>query len=207
MQLTQLRSTHHITGPLLMYVGNLERYQGIDLLLDSFKLALTETREARLVIIGGASEHITQYQHHSQRLGIDAYVHFIGKRPVEELAHYLAQADILVSPRVQGNNTPMKLYSYLDSGKALLATDLPTHTQVLNRQVAWLAMPTPQEFSQGMLALIQDPDLRERLGAEAQALVAKQHTYEAFSAKLIGLYDWLQGQLVGDIQPSNLSFE
>ncbi|MGD1854535.1 MAG: glycosyltransferase family 4 protein [Leptolyngbyaceae cyanobacterium] len=207
MQLNQLRSAYHITGPLLMYVGNLERYQGIDLLIDSFKLALAKTRDARLVIIGGAPEHIAQYQRRSQQLGIDTCVHFVGKRPVEDLAYYLAQADILVSPRVQGNNTPMKLYSYLDSGKALLATDLPTHTQVLNHQVAWLALPTAQEFSQGMVDLIQDPTLRERLGTEAQALVAKQHTYEAFSAKLVGLYDWLQGQLLGDIQPSNLSFE
>jgi glycosyltransferase involved in cell wall biosynthesis len=207
MQLTQLRSAYNIAGPLLMYVGNLERYQGIDLLLDSFKLVLAHVSEARLVIIGGAPEHIEQYQRCSQQLGIDLHVHFIGKRPVDDLAHYLAQADILVSPRVQGNNTPMKLYSYLDSGKALLATDLPTHTQVLNGRVAWLAAPVAQDFSQGMLYLIQDQELRERLGVEAQALVAKQHTYEAFSAKLTGLYDWLQGQLLGDIQPSNLSFE
>lgn len=207
MQLTHLRSTYDITGPLLMYVGNLERYQGIDLLLDSFKLALTKGSEARLVIIGGASEHIEYYQRHCQTLGINAHVDLIGKRPVEDLAHYLAQADILVSPRTQGHNTPMKLYSYLDSGKALLATDLPTHTQVLNRHVAWLASPNAQALSQGMLHLIQDQDLRERLGVAAQALVAKQHTYEVFSNKLTGLYDWLQSHLVGDMQPANLSFE
>lgn len=212
MQLIQLRSTYSITGSLLMYVGNLEKYQGIDLLLDSFQLALIHAKEANLVIIGGISEHIKQYQCRAQHLGIESQVHFIGKRPVEDLAYYLAQADILVSPRIQGNNTPMKLYSYLDSGKALLATDLPTHTQVLSPQVARLAPPTAQGFSQGMLHLMQDQALREELGIAAQALVAKQHTYEAFSAKLTGLYDWLQVQLLGDVklgdmQPSNLSFE
>lgn len=205
MQLTQLRSTYGITGPLLMYVGNLERYQGIDLLLDSFRLALTNVTDAQLVIIGGVTEHIKHYQQRSRQLGIEACVHFIGKRPVEDLAHYLAQADILVSPRIQGNNTPMKLYSYLDSGKALLATDLPTHTQVLNRQVAWLASPDADDFSRGMLHLIQNQDLREQLGIEARTLVAKQHTFEAFSDKLTDLYDWLQVQLLGEIQPSKLS--
>ncbi|ESA35877.1 glycosyltransferase [Leptolyngbya sp. Heron Island J] len=188
-----------------MYVGNLERYQGIDLLLDSFKLALAHADEACLVVIGGASEHIKYYRQRSRQLGIEAQVHFIGKRPVEDLAHYLAQADILVSPRTQGNNTPMKLYSYLDSGKALLATDLPTHTQVLNRQVSWLASPEPHEFSQGMLQLIQNQALRGQLGVEAQALIAQQHTFEAFSDKLTGLYDWLQMQLIGEMQPSKLS--
>ena len=62
-----------------------------------------------------------------------------------------------------------------------------------------------EDFSQGMVHLIHDHVLREQLGSEAQALVAKQHTYEAFSTKLIGLYDWLQLQLLRNTSPSNLS--
>ena len=44
----------------------------------------------------------------------------------------LLAADVLVSPRLKGLNTPMKIYSYLDSGSAVLATRLRTHTQVLD---------------------------------------------------------------------------
>ncbi len=205
MQVTQLKNALGIAGPLLMYVGNLERYQGIDLLLDSFKLALSQVEAAHLVIIGGAEEHIHHYQQRSQQLGLSNHVHFVGKRPVEHLAQYLEQADIVVSPRTLGDNTPMKLYSYLDSGKALLATDLPTHTQVLTSRVAWLAAPNASEFSQGIVHLIQNPHLREQLGEEARALVAQNHTYEAFSSKLTGLYDWLQLQLLGEGPQPNLS--
>lgn len=205
MQLTHLRNLCQIHGPLLMYVGNLERYQGIDLLLTSFQLTLSQVNDAHLVIIGGVCEHIEQYQQLSQQLGIHQHVHFIGKRPVEHLAHYLAQADILVSPRTQGSNTPMKLYSYLDSGKALLATNLSTHTQVLNHQVAWLAAPNVSEFSQGMVTLIRDETLRHQLGCSAQQLVAQNHTYEAFSTKLTGLYDWLQVKLLRETPQPHLS--
>ena len=59
----------------------------------------------------------------------------------------MAQADVLVSPRTKGANTPMKVYSYLDSGVAVLATRLPTHTQVMNDETALLAEPTPEDFS------------------------------------------------------------
>lgn len=205
MQLTQLRDTFKIDGPLLMYVGNLEQYQGIDLLLDSFRLVLSHGCDSHLVIIGGVPGDIQHYRQQAKALGIHGHVHFPGPRPVTQLADYLAQADILVSPRIQGNNTPMKLYSYLDSGKALLATDLPTHTQVLNQQVAWLTSPLPEAFSQGMLHLIEQPNLRQQLGKEAQTLVAQQHTYEAFSTKLTGLYDWLQENLFGEPVQPNLS--
>ncbi len=63
-------------------------------------------------------------------MGIASHVYFCGSRPLQELGHYLNQANILLTPRIQGNNTPMKLYSYLGSGKAVLATDLLAHTQV-----------------------------------------------------------------------------
>ena len=49
--------------------------------------------------------------------------------------------DILVSPRIRGTNTPLKIYSYLRSGKPIVATDLLTHTQVLSPDVARLVAP------------------------------------------------------------------
>ena len=51
-----------------------------------------------------------------------------------------------MSPRIKGNNTPMKL-SYLHSGKAVLATNLPPHTQILDNRVAMLADPTPKHMA------------------------------------------------------------
>ncbi|NLG71730.1 MAG: glycosyltransferase family 4 protein [Chloroflexi bacterium] len=177
----------------MMYVGNLEDYQGIDLLLESFALAVKNARNnASLVIIGGKQADIQKYQALARSLNIHTRVHFLGPKPVENLADYLAQADILVSPRIKGKNTPMKIYSYLDSGKALLATNLPTHTQVLNDNVALLVDPSPRVFSHGVLRLVEDRYLRQKLGQAAKELVQERHTYTVFQETLNTLYDWIQ---------------
>lgn len=188
----ELREMLDIRGAMMMYVGNLEPHQGIDLLLESFALALKKTPQASLVIIGGKTAEIDGYREMSRRLNIAQQVHFLGPKPLDKLADYLAQADILVSPRIMGKNTPMKIYSYLDSGKALLATDLPTHTQMLTEEVALLAAPTPQDFSQGVLRLVENTELRRRLGRAGKRLIEERHTYEGFSASLNVLYDWLE---------------
>ncbi|MBI5669318.1 MAG: glycosyltransferase [Chloroflexi bacterium] len=177
-----------------MYVGNLERYQGIDLLLDSFARARLDN--AHLVIIGGAPEHIRHYQHRAAQLGIASRVHLIGSRPVAALPAYLAQADILVSPRIKGVNTPMKIYSYLASGRPVVATDLKTHTQVLNPDVALLAQPTPQAFAEGLARLAHDAALRQRLGENGQRLIAEKHNYTAFVKTFNALLDGLAPQAV-----------
>jgi hypothetical protein len=76
-----------------------------------------------------------------------------------------------------------------------VATDLPTHTQVLNNQVAVLAEPMPQVFSAGVLRLIDDRNLRQKLGQNGKKLVAEKHTPEVFKTSLNMLYDWLGAEL------------
>ena len=208
-EIDPLKEQFSIKGELLMYVGNLESYQGIDLLIASFAEALAAAPEAHLVAIGGTEANIQKYQEQARQLNtsqldISANVHFIGPRPIAQLQQYLDQADIVVSPRTQGSNTPMKLYSYLDSGKALLATNLTTHTQVLNNQTALTAEPEVSAFAAGMIHLINHPELRVSLGQAAQAYIAKAHTYEAFARKLGSLYDWVEEEISTDSTPSVL---
>lgn len=174
---------------IILYIGNLESYQGISLLMDSFSLVVQSNETAQLVIIGGVDDHIQRYREIALKSGIASRVHFLGHRPVGDLAHYLNQAEILVSPRLKGNNTPMKIYSYLHSGKALLATDLPTHTQVLTREIAELAHPIPTNFADGLLRLLGDPVFRSNLGRRAKEFAQDRYTFEVFSEKLNSIYD------------------
>ena len=184
-------------GPVAMYVGNLERYQGIDLLLQGFRVTLTRLPSASLVIVGGRDDDIRSYRGMAAALGIESRVHFLGPRPVHELAALLRQADVLVSPRLKGLNTPMKIYSYLDSGTAVLATRLRTHTQVLDDRTAYLVAPEPTALGVGLATLLSDRALRERLGARAKAYVQEEFTPEAARRKLASFYDAMEAKVAG----------
>ena len=89
----------------------------------------------------------------------------------------------------------MKIYSYLHSGKVTVATNLPTHSQVLNNQVAVLTAPEPKAFADGLLSVLSDANLRERLGQAAFQLAEEKYTYKIFSRELNGLYDRLSVKL------------
>ena len=180
---------------VVLYIGNLESYQGIDLLLESFAIIAPKAAQAQLVIIGGTPAHLEKYQLKAKALGCQNQVHFLGPKPVQQLKPLLSQADVLVSPRTLGNNTPMKIYSYLHSGKVTVATNLPTHSQVLNNQVAVLTAPEPKAFADGLLSVLSDANLRERLGRAAFQLAEEKYTYKIFSRELNGLYDRLSVKL------------
>jgi len=77
---------------------------------------------------------------------------------------YLAASDVLVSPRSRGTNTPLKIYQYLRSGKAIVATRLLTHTQVLSDETAILTEASPEGFARGILDALGDPVHAAQIG-------------------------------------------
>jgi glycosyltransferase involved in cell wall biosynthesis len=184
-------------SPVVMYVGNLERYQGIGLLIDGFRHTLAQVPAAHLVIVGGLDDDIERYRRRAQRLGIATQVHFLGPRPVASLDGLLRRADVLVSPRLKGLNTPMKIYSYLDSGTAVLATRLRTHTQILDDRTAYLVEPDPEAVGEGLAHLLNDPVLRSRLATEAKAYVQQEFTPEAAHRKLTSFYTMIESKAAG----------
>ncbi len=190
-----LRQELGIEGTLLMYVGNLAKYQGIDLLLAGMVEALKHREDLVLVLIGGSVEELGFYKARRKELNLEAKVFFCGPRPVTMLGFYLSQADILVSPRTQGNNTPMKIYSYLDSGKPILATDLPTHTQVLDERIACLVKPVAEDMARGIIELAGDEAKRQEIGIRAKQRVADEYSLPAFERKLRTFYQTLQVRL------------
>jgi glycosyltransferase involved in cell wall biosynthesis len=100
-----------------------------------------------------------------------------------------------VSPRLKGLNTPMKIYSYLDSGSAVLATRLPTHTQVLDERMAYLVEPEPAALGRGLADLFGDPELRRRLAASAKEYVQREHTPQAARRKLGAFYSTMEARM------------
>lgn len=174
---------------VFMYAGGLERHQGVDLLIEAFSLHHRRRRQDRLVIIGGTDRQIARCREHAAALHCNGSIEFAGPQPVSDLARHLARADILVSPRLRGHCAPMKLYSYLDSGRAVLATRLYVHTQIIDDEQGLLVDPTPEQLADGMRRLATSPALRRQLADGARSLVRHKHTYPQFKAAIEDLYN------------------
>lgn len=185
---------------VVVYTGNLEGYQGIELLLVSFQhfllgLKLDERDNVRLLLVGGKAEDVLHYKGRARELGIIAQVIMVGSVPVEEVGSYLELADILVSPRTVGANTPLKIYTYMATGTPIVATNLSTHTQVLNEELAFLAEPTPESFSEALQLALESSEVgemrRQHIGEAARSIVETYYSKAAFDERLKIFSDFL----------------
>ncbi|MGI9284753.1 MAG: glycosyltransferase family 4 protein [Pseudomonadales bacterium] len=188
-----LREIGDPSSDILLYIGNMEPYQGIDLLLESFALAVDGKADLKLIVIGGANDDVNKYKNLANNLGIAEKAYFLGPRPLEFLNAYCLQAKLLVSPRVYGENTPMKIYSYLDSGIPVLATRLPTHTEVMNDGNSFLAEPNSEAFAGAIVEVFADYDAALSRANVAAALIAQEHSKTAFSKRAMSIYKSLFG--------------
>jgi glycosyltransferase involved in cell wall biosynthesis len=89
----------------------------------------------------------------------------------------------------------MKIYSYLDSGKPILATRLPTHTQVLDDAISVLCEPDAAAFGAALASLLGDPSRAARVGAAGRARARAEYTPEAFRRKVLAFYEAVEGRL------------
>jgi len=169
--------------PLVVYTGTFEAYQGLDLLFDAAIEVVRARPEVRFLLAGGRRDQLERTRRDLARLGLERHVILAGERPADDIPSFLYAADVLVSPRSRGTNTPLKIYQYLRSGRPIVATRLLTHTQVLGDEIAILTGATPVEFADGILQAIADPDRAGAIGARAAELAATKYSYAAYLAR------------------------
>ena len=166
-------------SPVVVYTGTFEPYQGLDLLFEAAALVRQERPDVRFVLAGGKPEQVARAKAQAVSMGAEGLI-FTGELPADSIPSYLDAADVLVSPRSTGTNTPLKIYQYLRSGKAIVATRLLTHTQVLGDETAILTGVTPQEYADGILAGLGDTARAAAIGNRARALAETKYSYAAY---------------------------
>ena len=128
--------------------------------------------------------------------GMENYVTFIGIVSYKEIPKYLVACDILTSPHVPNADgtsffgSPTKLFEYMAMGKGIVASDLDQIGEILEHQkTAWLVKPGDvQDLADGVIKLIEDKDLREKLGRNAREKVITHYTWAENVKRIIDFF-------------------
>jgi glycosyltransferase involved in cell wall biosynthesis len=181
------------SAPLALYTGTFEAYQGLDMLIDAAAIVARRRPDARVLVVGGEPAQVEAARDQARARGATAVMVFTGQQPAKEIPGFVQAADMLVSRRIRGTNTPLKIYSYLRSGKPIVATNLLTHTQVLTPQIAMLVEPKPEPFAAAIVALIDHAGDRQRLSTAAAAVAREKYSRESYLRRTAEAYRRLAG--------------
>jgi glycosyltransferase involved in cell wall biosynthesis len=189
-------------APLALYTGTFEAYQGVDLLIDAAAIMARTHPDVRVLVVGGEPQQVDAARSRSRERGAAGVMIFTGQQPAREIPGFVQASDVLVSPRIRGTNTPLKIYSYLRSGKPIVATNLITHTQVLNPEIALLVAPEPEAFAAGLARLIDDPALRDEIANRARVVAQEKYSRETYVRRTAQAYARLMTGASGPVKTS-----
>jgi glycosyltransferase involved in cell wall biosynthesis len=176
---------------VILYAGTFEAYQGLELLLDAAGEIVRIHNNVRFLCVGGNETQVNRMKSLARERCVADYFIFPGTVSPEEVQSLFGIASILMSPRVSGTNTPLKIYSYLRSGVPIVATKIRSHTQVLTDEVALLVEPHSQSISSGILRLLDDAALGNRLAESALRLAEKSYSADAYYQKMAEVLSFL----------------
>lgn len=173
------------------YVGHLYPGRGIEIIVELAR----RLSNCQFDMVGGTEGDIRRWQ----QIAPESNLVFHGFVPPASLQNYFQNMDILLMPyqyqvQVASGETdtsrwmsPMKMFEYMATGKAIVSSDLPVLREVLAHERNALLVP-PDDVAGWVTAvnrLIADPDLRQRLGQTARQDLLARYTWQARAQKVL----------------------
>ncbi|MEV0206452.1 DUF3492 domain-containing protein [Streptomyces sp. NPDC050788] len=197
-------STECAEPDTLVWVGRVEPAKDLVSLLHAFAEIRKEEPKTRLRIVGApVGPEGTAYLGHCKALAAQLFpdeaegLHSVGDNPVsfEEIGGpelptladaYAAGAVTVLSSVVEG--FPISLVEAMFCGRATVSTDVGAVVEVIGGTGLVVPPRNPRALGEACLALLRDPERRERLGAAARARALELFTVEQNTTAFHGIY-------------------
>lgn len=178
-----------IKEPIILYTGHLYGWKGVDTLA----LAAKKLPHIKFVFVGGrAWDDVPNFLSRHKDAG---NIKVTGHRPYKELALWQKAAEILVLPNSGKEDisrfytSPMKLFSYMASGRPVIASDLPSIREAASGEAVFFVPPDdPGALAEGINTLLKDPLLQKKLSDRAMEEV-KMHTWHKRAGRIISFIE------------------
>lgn len=175
-----------VVSERLVFAGNLAAYQGLEALLSAFARVHSARPEAELHLL--TDDDFSAYRPTCQALGImDA----VKVRPcgLTELPGELAEAGVLLNPRMECSGIPQKLLNYMASGRPIVS--FAGSAKVISSEREGLVVPNGDidGFAQAVLRVMTDPVLSHQLGEAARDRVQQSYTWSAAARQVETVFE------------------
>ena len=195
-EVEQLKKKLDLDGKLpIVYTGTFERYQGLNLALECVDIVAKQYPRVIFVFVGAKNQQAREWTEIARDMNLQEHVLFLDVVSPAESMVYLAYAAVLISPRLDGTTTPLKIYSYLHADRPIVATNITAHTQVLSPETAILVESNKDAFAEGILRVLHDPELAECIAKNAHEFAKQKFSHQDYISKVNQIYQSLSSVL------------
>ncbi|WP_189044288.1 glycosyltransferase family 4 protein [Aliidongia dinghuensis] len=175
---------------VLGFIGFMREWHGLDRVVELLAHPAAPADVHLLLVGDGPARAAIEAQ--AQALGVADRLTITGFLPHGDVPAYLAAFDIALQPAATEYASPLKLFEYLQAGRAIVAPDQSNIREILthDRNALLFDLAEPAAFGEAILRLCREPALRERLGNAARATIAElNRTWDNNARQVVALLD------------------
>ena len=182
---------------LVAYLGVMAPQDGVDHLVRAAKVLSAQRSDVAFTFIG-AGDSFEELKGLSRSLGLEGICHFTGRVPDAEVERVLASADVCVSPDPKNPlndvSTMNKVLEYMACAKPVVCFDLREHRHSAREGALYAEPNRDEDLAARIGQLLDDPALRERLGAYNRQRFLDELAWEHNAGQLLQAYEGLCGK-------------
>lgn len=172
---------------VVVYLGVLSAYQGVDHILEAIPAVLARVPEAHFLIMGYPEEE--RYRHKARKLGVAGHVSFPGRIEYEQAARYLALGEVAVGPKLSDTESNGKLYNYMACALPTVAFDTPVSREILGDLGVYAPLGDVAALADRIAGLLEDPERARQLGKQLRERVIEHFSWQSTARQLLAAYD------------------
>lgn len=186
------------------FIGSFYRYEGLDLLIDAFA-HISETMPESILLLVGGGEMDKELKEKVKKLSLNEKVIFPGRISHDRIPGIYALIDVLVYPRYSMRLTelvtPLKPLEAMAMGKALVASDIGGHRELIRNNETGLLFPAGNKFAlaESIVVLLKDHALRKKIEKQEIEWVKENHTWD----KTTSVYTEIYAKALGKCERAN----
>jgi glycosyltransferase involved in cell wall biosynthesis len=176
-----LRARLGLQGSIVVgHVGLFYRWDRLDALIEAAKTIRDGHPNVKVLLVGDGPE-MEKLKQTAFRLGMEREVILPGPVPRDDVAAFIDVMDICVLPDSNAFGSPIALFEFMAMGKPCVVPDLGPMRDVIDDNVTGIMFPRGDYSALGkaLLQLVEDPALRNQIGARAKQTVFDRHTWIA----------------------------
>jgi glycosyltransferase involved in cell wall biosynthesis len=171
---------------VIVYLGYLHPYEGIDFLFMSFKELIQRRSDIHFLIMG--YPNVKEYKELASRLKISSFVTFTGRIPYEESPRYLRLGDVAVSGKMSQSEGNQKLCNYLSCGIPCVCFDTPVNRYILGEAGFYAPPGDVRTFAEKIIELIASEEKRFHIGKIARKRAEEKFSWEKRVEEIVKIY-------------------
>lgn len=171
---------------IIVFLGVLTEYQGVDLLLDAVPAVIRQRPDAHFLVMGFPNE--AHYRRLAAARGIERAVTFTGRVPYEQAPRWINLGEIAVSPKRSLTEANGKLLNYMACGRPVVASDTPVNREMLGEAGVYVAVSDVDALAARLVEMLVDPGEARARGAALRVRAEEEFAWPVLIERLEALY-------------------